>query len=148
MSCNRGWALLFWAFCCAVPAAQADDSGAAIPVRLTIAHVSTGEGGVDPRARKLQEMLERQQIRYPSIRVLAERVVKLRVGELGRFPLPKSGQLTIRLMHLDASGLLMALDVEGGMKTDVRLRDDHMMVLDAGPLGDGKRVVAIEPDYQ
>ena len=107
---NRGWVLLLWAFCWGVPAAQADDMGAAIPIRLTVAHVSTGEGGVDPRARKLQEILERQQIRYPSIRVLEERVLKLRVGELGRFPLPKSGQLTIRLMHLDTSGLLMALE--------------------------------------
>ena len=148
MNCNRGWALLLCAFYCAAPTAQAEDVGAEIPIRLTVAHVSTGEGGVDPRARKLREMLERQHIRYPSIRVLQERVVKLRVGELGRFPLPQAGQLNIRLMHLDASGLLMALDVEGGMKTDVRLRDDHMMVLDAGPLGDGKRVIAIQPDYE
>ena len=148
MSRKRGWALLLCAIGCGVSLAHAEGEGAAIPIRLTIAHVSTGAGGVDPRARELREMLERQHIRYPSIRVLEERVVKLRVGEMDSFPIPESSTLKVRLMHLDASGLLMALDVEGGMKTDVRLRDDHMMVLDAGPLGDGKRVIAIQPDYE
>ena len=41
----------------------------------------------------------------------------------------------------------MAVDVEGGVKMDARVRDGHMVVIDGGRFEDGKLVISIEPDY-
>ena len=54
-------------------------------------------------------------------------------------------------LDLDARGVHMAVDVDGSTgveKTDFRVGDDGLVVIDGGQVGGGKRVISIQPDYE
>ncbi len=119
------------------------------PLRATLmlTHLSNGAGGIDPRARKLDQRLQRENIRFPSARVLQQRNVELKLDRVETLALPDGRSARFRPMHVGARGVLMAVDVEGGVKMDARVRDGHMVVIDGGRFEDGKLVISIEPDY-
>jgi hypothetical protein len=122
-----------------------------IPVRVKVTHLSDQAGGVEPNAREIAEALERNHIRYPSAKVVQEQRFELQIGETGTIKLRDGGALHIQPMDLDARGVHMAVDVDGSTgveKTDFRVGDDKLVVIDGGPVGDGKRVISIQPDYE
>ena len=119
-----------------------------IPVHLMVTHLSNEEGGVDPRAAKLDERLRSQNINYPSVKVTQQVDVSLQVDEIGTIGLPDGRAARVQPLHVGDRGVLMAVEVEDGIKTDVRVRDDHMVVIDGGSFQDGKVVISVEPDYE
>jgi len=129
-------------------AATAPAEGKRIPVHLMVTHLSNEEGGVDPRAAKLDERLRSQNINYPSVQVTEQIDVNLQVDEVGTIILPDGRAARIQPLHVGDRGVLMAVEVDGGIKTDVRVRDDHMVVIDGGSFEDGKVVISVEPDYE
>ena len=114
---------------------------------LMLTHLSNGAGGIDPRARRLDERLQRENIRFPSARVLQRRSVDLKLDRVETLALPDGRSARFRPMHMGARGVLMAVDVEDGVKMDARVRNGHMVVIDGGRFEDGKLVISIEPDY-
>ena len=65
-----------------------------------------------------------------------------------RIVLPDGRAARVQPLHVGDRGVLMAVEVDGGIKTDVRVRDDHMVVIDGGSFEDGKVVISVEPDYE
>jgi len=135
----------------AVPAAAAaaDPSQPAaevIPLNVIVVHTSDAAGGVDPRARELDAQLKKQ-LRYESMRVVHEERVELRIDEVGTIALPDGRSVRLRPLHRDATGVLIAVDVEGAVKFDARAANHHKLVIGAGAYRDGHLAVSLEPDY-
>ena len=127
--------------------AAADDSEVTIPVNVLVTHLSDEEGGVDAGAEGLDRRL-RKQFRYNSLRVIHKQRMNLKVDEVGTIQLPNGRAARIRPIHMGEAGVLMAVDVDEAVKTDVRVRNRHMVVIGAGDYGDGTLAISLEPDYE
>lgn len=130
----------------AAAAGAQEEEPAAVPVNLIVVHTSDAEGGIDPRAQELDRKL-RKQIRYRSMRVVREERARLRAGEVHTLALPDGRSARLQLMHKGEEGVLVAVDVERAVKTDVRARNHHTVVIGAGEYRDGHLAIALEPDY-
>jgi hypothetical protein len=131
--------------CAGVAGAQGEPAGD-VPMDVILVHTSDGQGGIDPRARDLDRKL-RKQLRYTSMKVLREEHVRLRMGEVHTVKLPDGRVARIQPMHRGEKGVLLAVDVEGLVKTDVRAPNHHTVVIGAGEYEDGHLAIALEPDY-
>jgi hypothetical protein len=119
-----------------------------ISLNLLITHLSNQEGGeVDASAKKLDDKL-RSQFRYNSLKVVQKERMNLQVDEVGTLTLPDGRVVHVQPMHKGKDGVLMAIDVEEAVRTDVRVLDDHMVVIGAGNYEDGKLAISVEPDYE
>jgi hypothetical protein len=126
--------------------AHAQSTSTRVPVNVMIVHTSEGDGGVDPRARELDEKLKGQ-LRYKSMRVIQEQRVDLEMNQVGSVDLPDGRKVRMRPLHKGTKGVLMALDVQGAVKLDARAPNHHKVVIGAGEYEDGNLAVSIEPDY-
>ena len=156
MGRSRGvWARIALAFALAGGAAltavgsvRAQNPGAdRVPVNVIVVHTSESEGGVDPRARDLDEKLKKQ-LRYKSMRVIQQERVDLEMNQVGTVDLPDGRKVRMRPLHKGAKGVLMAVDVQGAVKLDARAPNHHKVVIGAGEYEDGNLAVSIEPDYE
>ena len=129
-----------------IRATHAQSATDRVPVNVMVVHTSDRDGGVDPRARELDEKLKKQ-LRYKSMRVLQEQRVDLEMNQVGTVELPDGRKMRMRPLHKGAKGVLMAVDVPGAVKFDARARNHHKVVIGAGEYEDGNLAVAIEPDY-
>jgi hypothetical protein len=127
--------------------ARAQSTSTRVPVNVMIVHTSEGDGGVDPRARELDEKLKGQ-LRYKSMRVIQEQRVDLEMNQVGSVDLPDGRKVRMRPLHKGTKGVLMALDVQGAVKLDARAPNHHKVVIGAGEYEDGNLAVSIEPDYE
>jgi hypothetical protein len=127
--------------------AHAQSSGSRVPVNVMIVHTSEREGGVDPRARDLDQKLKKQ-LRYKSMRVIQEQRVDLEMNQVGSVDLPDGRKVRMRPLHKGTKGVLMAVDVQGAVKLDARAPNHHKVVIGAGEYEDGNLAVSIEPDYE
>ncbi|HKA13609.1 MAG TPA: hypothetical protein VKH41_01215 [Myxococcota bacterium] len=119
-----------------------------VPVNVMVVHTCESErdGGVDPRARDLDEKLKKQ-LRYKSMRVIQQERVDLEMNQVGTVHLPDGRKVRMRPIHKDTRGVLMAVDVQGAVKLDARAPNHHKVVIGAGEYEDGNLAVSIEPDY-
>lgn len=140
------WVLGCFALSAAMVSAE-EPRGEEWPLNVIILHTSDGEGGVDPRAREIDEKLKKK-LRYNSLRVLREERVKLHADEVGTIELPDGRSLRVQPMHRGKKGLLMGIDVEDHVKLDARARKGHRVVIGAGAYEDGNLAISIEPDYE
>ena len=53
----------------------------------------------------------------------------------------------MRPLDLGKSGVLMAVDVEGAVKSDLRIRNEQLVVIGAERHGAGKLVISLEPHF-
>jgi hypothetical protein len=125
----------------------ADPANDRVPVNVMVVHTSDGDGGIDPRARELDEKLKKQ-LRYRSMQVIQEERVDLEMNRVGTVDLPDGRKVRMRPLHKGAKGVLMAVDVQGAVKLDARAPNHHKVVIGAGEYQDGNLAVSIEPDYQ
>jgi hypothetical protein len=130
----------------AMRAVTAQPAGDRVPVNVIVVHTSDGEGGVDPRARDLDEKLKKQ-LRYKSMRVIEQQRVDLQMNHVGTVQLPDGRAVRMRPIHKGTKGVLMAVDVPGAVKLDARAPNHHKVVIGAGEYEDGNLAVSIEPDY-
>src|SRR5262245_37468416 len=103
----------------AMRAVTAQQATGIVPVNVIVVHTSDRDGGVDPRARELDEKLKKQ-LRYKSMRVLQEQRVDLEMNQVGTVELPDGRKMRMRPLHKGAKGVLMAVDVPGAVKFDAR----------------------------
>ena len=129
-----------------VGAAAAKAQEQRIDVELMVSHVSSAEGEIDPRGQKLHQKLQGQ-FRYESLRVLQTRVLRLELNEVGSVGLPNGKSVRVRPLQLSESGVLLAVDVEGAARMDLKVRNGHLVVIGAERYQDGKLVISLEPRW-
>ena len=117
-----------------------------IDVDLMVSHISDAAGGVDARGEALHAKLQRE-FRYESLRVLESRSLQLGLDEVGTVNLPNGKRARIRPLQLGENGVLLAVDVEGSVQTDLRVRNGHLVVIGAERYQDGKLVISLEPHW-
>lgn len=133
-----------WLLAAGVPAAA---EGETIPVNVLVTHISNeGVPGIDPSAQFLDQRLRGQFI-YDSMRVVKKRRINLQLDEVSEFNLPSGKAVRLRPIHKGEAGVLMAVDVEGAAKLDIRVKSHHPVVIRAGPYKGGSLVLSLELDY-
>lgn len=115
-------------------------------VRVMVSRISDSPGQIDPRAGRLHEKLQKE-FRYASLEVLESRTLDLGVDDVGTLALPNGKSLKVRPLKLDDSGALLAVDVPGTVRTDLRVRNGHLVVIGAGRHGGGRLVISFEPSW-
>lgn len=129
----------------ALPAGAAEPAQT-IEVQLTVAHVSGRPGAIDPGAASLYRHLSRD-FRYRSVKVLESRDFRLRLDESGSLRLPSGRRVTVKPRKVGKAGVLMAVEIEGRLRTSLRIPSHHEVVIGAEPYEDGKLVVMLEPRF-
>ena len=119
--------------------------GKSIQMRMMVTRLSNDGRGVDPKAKELESKLSSQGIRFDSAEVLQKRQIEMGAGEVSTIDLPNGRKARVQPLHQGEDGLLMAVDVEGSSKADVRAKPNHTVIFSAGPFRDGKLVLSLEP---
>jgi hypothetical protein len=117
-----------------------------VGLMLMVSHASQRPGPVDPAAAWLDRSL-RGDFRYQSLHVLEQRHLDLRLQEIGGVVLPTGKRVSIRPLHVGDGGLLISVDIEGTLETDVRIPNRSPVVIGVDSYDDGKLIVTLEPDY-
>jgi hypothetical protein len=119
--------------------------GKSIQMRMMVTRLSNDGRGVDPKAKELESKLSSQGIRFDSAEVLQKRQIEMGAGEVSTIDLPNGRKARVQPLHQGEDGVLMAVDVEGASKADVRAKPNHTVIFSAGPFRDGKLVLSLEP---
>ena len=117
-----------------------------IDVELMVSHVSNASGEIDPRGQKLHQKLQGE-FRYESLRVLQIRGLRLALNEVGSVGLPNGKSVRVQPLQVSGSGVLLAVDVEGAARMDLKVRKGHLVVIGAERYQDGKLVISLEPRW-
>ncbi len=117
-----------------------------IEVRVLVCHASEEAGSIDPACRKLHGEIGRE-FRYESLKRLQERRLSLGLDEVGSVALPNGKRLRVRPLQVGGDSALLAVDVEGSVKTDVRVRKGKSVVIGAERYENGKLVISLEPRW-
>jgi len=115
-----------------------------VALDLTVSHASPHPGPIDPESAQLHERL-RNDFRYQSLRVIERRRLDLRTGEIGGLDLPSGKRVRVRPLHMGAGGVLLAVDIENTLHTDMRVPDRQPVVIGVDRYGDGKLILTLEP---
>ena len=113
---------------------------------VTVSQISERPGPIDPRAAELDQRLRRE-FRYESLKVLAERSLDLGIDDVGSVDLPNGKQLRLKPLLADAKGVLLAVDLQGTMRGDLRVKSGHVVVIGAQQHGEGKLVISLVPRF-
>ena len=135
----RAWLLMGVVF---VWAGAAEAQKGPIQVELMVSQISSGKSGIDPRGRELHEKLEGQ-LSYDSLEVLEVEQLSLAVDQVGSVGLPNGKRAKVRPLNVDGGSALLAVEIEGAVQTDVRVRKGHWVVIGAERYRDGKLVVSL-----
>lgn len=125
-------------------AASAED--AKIPVNVLITHVSNKGSGIDPAARGLGRNLDRHSIAFDSIKVIEDRRLMLELDEVKTLRLPNGRKARVRPISRGEKSVLMAIDVEGAVKVDARVKRKRPFVIRAGRHDGGNLMLSLELD--
>ena len=117
-----------------------------IDVELMVSHLTSADGEIDPRGQKLHRKLQ-SQFRYESLRVLQIRGLRLAMDEVGSVGLPNGKSVRVQPLQVSGSGVLLAVDVEGAARMDLKVRKGHLVVIGAERYQDGKLVISLEPRW-
>ena len=116
------------------------DSPKSIDLKVTVARISDEPGPVDAAAGRLARRL-RQEFRFESLELLEKRTMRLVGDQVGKMKLPGGGKLLVSPLQLDERSVLLAVDVEGRLKTDLRANNGQLVILGAGRFKGGKLVI-------
>jgi hypothetical protein len=121
-----------------------------VHVMVVVHHVSkhpSPPGPVDPAAAKLERRLS-QDFSYKSARVIQSEKMTLALNQTGSMTLPTGRLLKVKPRKLGKRGLLMWVEIEGTLQTNLRVPNHHQVVIGAQHYQDGKLVVTLEPEYE
>lgn len=116
-----------------------------VALDLVVSHASANPGPVDPGAEDLHRRL-RDDFRYQSLRVIERRRLLLRTGEIGGLDLPSGKRVRVRPLHMGPGGVLLAVDIENTLHTDMRIPDRQPVVIGVDRYDDGKLILTLEPE--
>jgi len=119
-------------------------SGRRVGLDLTVSHASLQPGPIDPEAERLHQSL-RDDFRYQSLRIIERRRLDLRTGEIGGLELPTGKRVRVRPLHMGTGGVLLAIDIENTLQTDMRVPDRKPVVIGVDRYDDGKLILTLQP---
>ena len=128
----------------AIPAAAQEAE--LIRLHLMVTHASQAPGPIDPPAADLHKQLHKD-FRYRSLRVLQRKSLRLSMDEIGKLRLPNGRWVRVRPLNRSGSRLLVAVEVEGALATDLRLRNHRKVSIGSHRYKDGTLVITFEPDF-
>lgn len=111
---------------------------------LTVSHASLQPGPIDPEAERLHQSL-RDDFRYQSLRIIERRRLDLRTGEIGGLELPTGKRVRVRPLHMGTGGVLLAIDIENTLQTDMRVPDRKPVVIGVDRYDHGKLILTLQP---
>jgi hypothetical protein len=117
-----------------------------IDFRVTVSQVSSEPGEIDPKGRQLHGFLSRD-FRYESLRVLETRTLSLGIDDIGSMQLPTGKRVRLRPLDVGAKGVLVAVDVQGSTRMDLRVPNHKVVVIGGQPYGGGRLVITLQPEY-
>ena len=117
-----------------------------IGLGVVVSHISDQPGRIDPRGQRIHQKLSAQ-IRYQSLSVLQTHQMKLGLNEGRSLSLPNSRSLRVRATDIGERGVLLNVDVEGSVQTDLRVKNGHLVVFGTEPYDNGKLVISLEPTW-
>lgn len=132
----------------ALPALMAAPATAAdrVQIHLAVTRLSDGPGGIDPDAAKLHKKLKKD-YRYESLKVVRSADLDLAIDEVGGLDMPGGKRVQVKPLLIDKKGVLLSVDVEGSIKTDLRVKSDHLVIIGAERHEKGKMVISLEPHF-
>ena len=128
-----------------VAATAAEDGKPAIALKVMLSHISNEPGPIDKRGALLHAKIHKE-FRYESLRVLKEQRMRLEINDVGSMALPNGRKLRVTPMVIDEQGALLAVDLEGSAKADLRIKRHHLIVIGAQSYQGGKLVISLYPE--
>jgi len=127
--------------------ALAQQEARRISLQITVSHASQDAGEVDPGLRDLHRRLQRD-FRYRSLHLLQRKRIRLALDEIGEMKLPNGSRVRVRPLTLSGSRLLVATEVQGAVRTDLRMHN-HKPVVIVHPeaFRGGRLVISFEPSF-
>ena len=120
--------------------------GERVGLSVTVSHASPTPGPIDPGAAEIHRQLH-EEFRYESLHILEQRHVILRMQELSAIALPSGKIVELRPMSLTPSGVLIAVEIDGSLQTDLRVPNRKQVVIGVERYQDGKLILTLQPDY-
>ena len=117
-----------------------------IGLNMIVAHLSASPGEIDPRAAGLYRQLQKD-FRYESVRVLEQRRLDLQLDQVGTMRLPTGRDMYVRPIEVGETGVLVRVEVQGAIKSRLRVQNHEMVVIGGLPYEGGRLVISLEPDY-
>jgi hypothetical protein len=117
-----------------------------VSLEIMVTHVSQAPGGIDPGGEELDKQL-RNDFRYGSLKVLERRNLRLELDEIGQMKLPNGRWMRVRPLNVARNRLLVSVEVEGSLATDLRLANHRKVSIGSHRYKDGTLVITLEPDF-
>ncbi len=143
---------LFWLGMLATPA-FADDHGdhdskkaTMVSLKLMVTQLCQKPGSIDPAAAELDKQL-RDDFRYKSLQVLQSETFVIPLREVAQLTLPTGKFVRVQPIALNRHGLLMTVEVEGMLQTDLQVKNEHQVVIGAQRYKEGKLVITVQPSF-
>jgi len=129
-----------------VPVVAAAQGAERIAVDVMVSQISQQSCAVDPRAQRLDAKL-RGEFRYECLKVLKQQRLNIALNELASVALPNGRDLQLRPLSISDRGVLLAVNVEGSVQSDMQIPNGHLVAIGAGRYEDGKLVISLEPHF-
>jgi hypothetical protein len=113
---------------------------------IMVTHVSQTPGAIDPRGEDLHKQLRRD-FRYGSLEVLERRHLRVGMDEIGQMKLPNGRWMRVRPLNIARDRLLVSVEVEGSVATDLRLANHRKVSIGSHRYKDGTLVITLEPEF-
>ncbi len=141
---ERSWSLLLASVLAALLASPA--AAQEVGVELMFLHASNEAGPIDAKAREVDRAL-RGEFKYESLRVLETQRLRLGVGEQGSRTLPTGSAVRVRPVKIENGGVVLDVEIEGTLRTNLKVTHGHWVVIGAQRYQDGKLVVTLRPTF-
>jgi hypothetical protein len=119
---------------------------ASLRVEVVVCQAADDPGGIDAACEALHASIGKE-FRYGSLARLQSQALSLALDQVGQVTLPNGKSLRVRPLQADARSALLAVDVEGAVQTDLRVRNGQLVVIGAQRHRDGKLVIALQPSW-
>jgi hypothetical protein len=143
---NLMWVAVVVVLVLGLPGIGAAQDARKIRFDVMVSRISQQPGEVDPRASRLDTKL-RGDFRYESLKVLDEQRLSIELNELATLALPNGKKLELRPLSLSDRGVLVAVNVEGSVQSDLQVPSGHLIAIGAGRFEGGRLVISLEPHF-
>jgi len=133
--------------------ARAQEPGAAVPrtapvrVEVLTVYASARPGTIDPAAAELGRMLGRE-FNLQTLRVIQLQQLLLALHQIGQIQLPTGHWVSVEPEEFTPGGLRMGVEVQGMLRTHVKVPSGNQVVIGAYSYEDGRLVVRLAPTYE
>jgi hypothetical protein len=143
---NLMWAVVVVILVLGLPGIGAAQGADEIRFDVMVSRISQQPGEVDPRAGRLDAQL-RGDFRYESLKVLKQERLSIELNELATVKLPNGKKLELRPLSVSDRGVLVAVNVEDSVQSDMQVPNGHLVAIGAGRFEGGRLVISLEPHF-